>query len=69
MDRDSAAAFAAANAVADPVEIALAAALQGATAAGEWGIVAQLAAELEARRRARADVPTLADERARRGTR
>jgi hypothetical protein len=37
---------------ADPVEAALANALQGATAAGQWAVVSQLAAELEARRRA-----------------
>lgn len=34
-------------------EAALADALRGATAAGEWAVVSQLAAELEARRRAR----------------
>jgi hypothetical protein len=52
--------------LADAVEVALARALEGATAAREWALVAQLAGELEARRRARADVPTLADARARR---
>jgi integrase len=34
----------------DPVEAALAKALEGATAAGRWDVVAQLARELEARR-------------------
>ena len=38
----------------DAVEAALAAAIEGATRAGEWGIVAHLACELEARRLARA---------------
>jgi len=37
----------------DPVEAALADALAGATAAGEWSAVAKLAAELGARREAR----------------
>jgi hypothetical protein len=37
----------------DPVEAALADALRSATAAGQWGVVSQLAAELEARRWAR----------------
>ncbi len=37
----------------DPVEIALANAVTGATAAGQWEVVAQLARELEARRLAR----------------
>jgi len=36
----------------DPVEAALAEAIKGATAAGEWAVVAQLARELEARRNA-----------------
>jgi hypothetical protein len=36
------------------VETALAEALRGATAAGEWSVVAQLARELEARRAAKA---------------
>lgn len=39
---------------ADPVEAALAAALEKATAAGEWSVVAQLAKELESRRTGRA---------------
>lgn len=38
----------------DPVESALAAALTGATEAGRWDVVAQLAGELQARRSARA---------------
>jgi hypothetical protein len=46
---------------------ALAAALAGATAAGEWALVAQLARELEARRVGAAGVVDLALERARRG--
>jgi hypothetical protein len=39
----------------DHVESALAKALEGATAAGRWDVVAQLARELEARRLARTD--------------
>ncbi len=53
--------------VADAVEVALARAIEGATAAREWAVVAQLAGELEARRRARAEVASLIDARARRG--
>ena len=45
-----------APAVADPVEGALAAALAGATAAGRWDVVSQLAKELEARRLANTNV-------------
>jgi hypothetical protein len=52
---------------ADAVEVALARAIEGATADRQWALVAQLAGELETRRRARADVPTLADARTRRG--
>jgi len=37
----------------DPVEAALAVALEGATKAGQWAVVGQLAAELAARRAAR----------------
>ena len=44
---------------ADAVEVALGRAIEGATAERQWALVAQLAGELEARRRARADVPTL----------
>jgi hypothetical protein len=40
----------------DAVESALALALEGATRAGEWATVAQLARELEAHRLARANV-------------
>jgi hypothetical protein len=43
----------------DAVESALAFALEGATKAGEWSTVAQLAKELEARRLARANVVAL----------
>jgi 2C-methyl-D-erythritol 2,4-cyclodiphosphate synthase len=43
----------------DIVEEALADALRGATAAGEWTTVARLAAELQARREARAGVVVL----------
>jgi hypothetical protein len=39
-----------ATADADPIEAALAKALEGATAAGRWDAGAQLARELEARR-------------------
>ena len=51
----------------DPVEAALATALEGATAAGEWSTVAQLARELEARRQARTGVVDLAAVRASKG--
>ncbi|HEY3235484.1 MAG TPA: hypothetical protein VGJ84_12275 [Polyangiaceae bacterium] len=51
----------------DPVEAALADALTRASVAGEWTVVAQLAAELQARREARAKVVQLDSERARRG--
>jgi hypothetical protein len=37
----------------DPVEAVLADALRAATAAGQWGVVSELAAELKARREAR----------------
>ena len=50
----------------DVVEAALAEALRGATAAGRWEVVAQLARELEARREARAGVVKLDSERRRR---
>ncbi len=53
----------------DAVEVALAQALTAATTAGRWELVAQLAGELEARRRARLEVPDLTAERARRGKR
>jgi hypothetical protein len=49
--------------VVDPVEAALTKALEGATAAGEWSTVAQLARELEARRIARVGVVKLDDVR------
>ena len=55
-------------AASDPVETALATALEGASAAREWALVGQLARELEARRLARAQVPTLDEARARRRT-
>lgn len=56
--------------VGDPVEIALADALTKAAAAGRFDVVAQLAGELEARRKARtANVVDLAAEAARRGRR
>lgn len=51
----------------DVVEAALANAIVKATAAGEWGIVAQLARELEARRTSRGGTDVVAiDRRARR---
>jgi len=53
----------------DAVESALAMALTEATKAQRWELVAQLAGELEARRRARLDVPDLQAERAKRGRR
>lgn len=49
------------------VEDALASALDKAAAVGRWDVVAQLARELEARRLAAAEVPTLEEERRRRG--
>lgn len=51
---------------ADAVETALQAALKTAKAAGRWGDVAQLASDLAARRRARAETVDLAVERSRR---
>jgi hypothetical protein len=51
----------------DPVETALADALQRAALAGAWDAVAALTAELRARREARAKVVDLAAERERRG--
>ena len=51
---------------ADAIEKALTDALAVASAAGSWGEVAQLANELEARRRARAATVDLTAERARR---
>jgi hypothetical protein len=51
---------------ADPVEAALADAIGKATAAGEWGVVGQLARELETRRTARLGTVDLGAERARR---
>jgi hypothetical protein len=50
----------------DPVEIALATALERASAAGQWTSVELLARELEARRRARGAVVDLDAERAKR---
>jgi hypothetical protein len=50
----------------DALETALAGALAGAAAAGRWQTVEALARELEARRRARAGVPSLDGARARR---
>ncbi|MGC4091389.1 MAG: hypothetical protein QM756_26625 [Polyangiaceae bacterium] len=51
----------------DPVEAALATALTQASAAQQWDVVARLAGELEARRKARLEVVDLATERAKRG--
>lgn len=51
----------------DAVEIALATALTAASAASQWETVAQLARELEARRKARLEVVDLGAERAKRG--
>ncbi len=45
--------------VLDPIESALAEALRGASGAGEWGTVARLAEELQARRLARTNVAVL----------
>jgi hypothetical protein len=52
---------------ADAVEEALAKALDGATAAGRFDVVALLAGELQARRLAREGVPTLATKTRQRG--
>jgi hypothetical protein len=49
------------------VEVALATAIAKATDAGQWGTVAQLARELEARRTARVGAIDLGTERKRRG--
>lgn len=51
----------------DAVEEALAEALRGATAAGQWETVTTLARELQARREARAGVVQLGAERNKRG--
>jgi hypothetical protein len=51
----------------DPVGAALADAIVKASAAGAWDAVQALTAELRARREARAAVPSLDAERARRG--
>lgn len=51
----------------DPVEVALASAIEEAAKAGKWEIVAQLARALELRRRAAAGVVELASVRAARG--
>ncbi|MBI3206663.1 MAG: hypothetical protein HYZ29_34320 [Myxococcales bacterium] len=53
---------------ADAVEKALLVALEAATVASRWNDVAQLARELEARRRATAATVDLVSVRARRGT-
>jgi len=50
----------------DPVELALATALERASAAGQWTAVEVLAREVEARRKARAGVVQLDDERRKR---
>jgi hypothetical protein len=50
----------------DPVELALATALDRASAAGQWTVAEVLARELEARRKARAGVVQLDAERRRR---
>jgi hypothetical protein len=50
----------------DPVELALATALDRASAAGQWTVAEVLARELEARRKARAGVVELNAERRRR---
>jgi hypothetical protein len=50
----------------DPVDLALATALERASAAGQWTAVEVLARELESRRKARAGVVQLDDERRRR---
>jgi len=51
------------------VEAALAGALSQAAAAGQWEVVARLAGELDARRRARSETVDLQAERAKRGQR
>jgi hypothetical protein len=51
----------------DAVEVALAAGIERASAAGEWAAVQALVQELEVRRRARASVVSLDTERRRRG--
>ena len=52
--------------IADPVEQAIATALERASAAGQWTAVEVLARELEARRKARAGVVELDAERRKR---
>lgn len=51
----------------DAIEIALAEALRAATGAGQWGVVSELARQLEARRASREQVVQLDVERERRG--
>ena len=51
----------------DPVEAALVDALTRASAAGQWGVVSELAKQLDARRLARAGAVDLRAERAKRG--
>jgi hypothetical protein len=53
----------------DVVEAALAGALSQAAAAGQWEVVARLAGELDARRRARSEAVDLQAQRAKRGLR
>jgi hypothetical protein len=48
------------------IENALASAIERASTVGRWDVVAQLARELEARRRAAAGVRSLVDEQGRR---
>jgi len=51
------------GAIVDAVEVALAKALEGATAEKRWDVVAQLGSELEARRLARASSNVVAMDR------
>ncbi len=51
----------------DPIEAALAMALEKATAASRWDVVAQLVGEIKTRREARLQVVSLDDARKRKG--
>jgi hypothetical protein len=57
------------NTASDPVETALARAVELASGAGAWAVVAELGRELAERRRARVapGIPSLEAERAKRG--
>ena len=55
------------DATADPVELGIVKLMSRAADAREWDVVRELAAQLEARRKARAGIVDLGAERSRRG--